>query len=451
MQYRTLPHGGEKISIIGLGMGSIHQASVEETERTVRAAIDAGVNFMDFIPSEAVAFEGYARVLRGQRDKVMLQIHLGADYSSGSYGFTTDFATAKSQFEARLAVLDTDYADFGFIHCIDEDADFDQVMNGGIWDYACRMKQEGVIRHLGFSTHAWISPSFPGDGGNGFGHVQHQPDVRLHVRVRVRQRRSGRSRRTVSRIRAWRRGHIRYEGVCGRTAAGCAPVSVRPGAHAIPVHAVRARPSWRAHRAAGYPRRGRFTGGARFPGRNGRRARLFRARVYGASVHGRRMRLLQIIASRVRRASASAWSTSSTTWRGWATTWPHSTIATWRCMPPPACNAGTAMTLSFWRGAERSHAGDCRVFWRIGEDCRNRVTLVSFGDDGAIQQARLCAAETTDVCSVVPCLSSSIPRFSWRFSSVQRPGGLKADLRQKLKADMKTPCGWTKVRHRAFA
>ncbi len=154
MQYRTLPHGGEKISIIGLGMGSIHQASVEETERTVRAAIDAGVNFMDFIPSEAVAFEGYARVLRGQRDKVMLQIHLGADYSSGSYGFTTDFATAKSQFEARLAVLDTDYADFGFIHCIDEDADFDQVMNGGIWDYACRMKQEGVIRHLGFSTHS---------------------------------------------------------------------------------------------------------------------------------------------------------------------------------------------------------------------------------------------------------------------------------------------------------
>lgn len=65
MQYRTLPHGGEKISIIGLGMGSIHQASVEETERTVRAAIDAGVNFMDFIPSEAVAFEGYARALRG--------------------------------------------------------------------------------------------------------------------------------------------------------------------------------------------------------------------------------------------------------------------------------------------------------------------------------------------------------------------------------------------------
>lgn len=154
MQYRVLPHGGEKISVIGLGMGSIHQASVRETERTVRAAIDAGVNYLDFIPSEAVAFEGYARALRGQRDKVMLQVHLGADYSSGKYGFTTDPKTAIREFEQRLKVLGTDYADFGFIHCIDEDADFDKVMNGPTWDFAQRMKKEGVIRHLGFSTHS---------------------------------------------------------------------------------------------------------------------------------------------------------------------------------------------------------------------------------------------------------------------------------------------------------
>lgn len=154
MQYRTLPHGGEKISAIGLGMGSIHQASTAETERTVRAAIDAGVNYLDFVPSEAVAFEGYARALRGQRDKVMLQVHLGANYATGSYGFTTDPATTRREFEKRLESLGTDYADFGFIHCIDEDSDFDKVMNGPTWEYAQRMKQEGVIRHLGFSTHS---------------------------------------------------------------------------------------------------------------------------------------------------------------------------------------------------------------------------------------------------------------------------------------------------------
>lgn len=154
MQYRALPHGGEKISIIGLGMGSIHRASVEETERTVRTAIDAGINYLDFIPSEAVSFEGYACALRGQREKVMLQVHLGASYFTGTYGFTTDPKVARREFEARLRSLDTDYADFGFIHCIDEDADFDKVMNGPTWDYAQRLKREGVIRHLGFSTHS---------------------------------------------------------------------------------------------------------------------------------------------------------------------------------------------------------------------------------------------------------------------------------------------------------
>lgn len=153
MEYRELPHGGEKISVIGLGMGSIHVSSDSEIIDTLHAAIDAGINYLDFVPSEASAFTPYAKVLRGKRDKVMLQVHMGADYSSGHYAWTTNPKKAISEFEARLKLLGTDYADFAFIHCIDEDGDFDKIMNGEIWRYACRMKQEGAIRHLGFSTH----------------------------------------------------------------------------------------------------------------------------------------------------------------------------------------------------------------------------------------------------------------------------------------------------------
>lgn len=154
MEYRTLPHGGERISIIGMGMGSIHNASTAETVETVHAALDAGINFFDFIPSEACAFEGYAKAFSGaNRDRALFQVHIGADYSSGKYGWTTDAKVAIPQFEERLRTLGTDHADFGFIHCIDEESDFDKVMNGGIWDYAVRMKQEGAIRHLAFSTH----------------------------------------------------------------------------------------------------------------------------------------------------------------------------------------------------------------------------------------------------------------------------------------------------------
>lgn len=47
-----------------------------------------------------------------------------------------------------------DYTDFGFIHCIDEDSDFEQVVHGGALDYALRQKEAGVIRHPAFSTHS---------------------------------------------------------------------------------------------------------------------------------------------------------------------------------------------------------------------------------------------------------------------------------------------------------
>ena len=33
MEYRKLPHGDEQISVIGLGMGYIHEGSEEEIEK----------------------------------------------------------------------------------------------------------------------------------------------------------------------------------------------------------------------------------------------------------------------------------------------------------------------------------------------------------------------------------------------------------------------------------
>ena len=154
MEYRVLPHGGEKISVIGLGAGSLHNAPADEIERTVEAAIEAGINHFDYVTTNDTPFEPMARAIGRHRADVHLQVHLGADYRGHEYAWTTDPKVAIGEFESRLATLGTDYADFGFIHCIDEDADLDRVMNGGTWDYALRQKQAGVIRHLGFSTHS---------------------------------------------------------------------------------------------------------------------------------------------------------------------------------------------------------------------------------------------------------------------------------------------------------
>ena len=56
MEYRKLPHGGEKISIIGLGNSSLGPAGEAEIERIVRLAIENGVNYFDMAAYQFLCF-----------------------------------------------------------------------------------------------------------------------------------------------------------------------------------------------------------------------------------------------------------------------------------------------------------------------------------------------------------------------------------------------------------
>lgn len=50
-------------------------------------------------------------------------------------------------------MLQTDYIDFGFIHCIDEQADLDKIKQAGVLDYILSLKKQGIIKHIGLSSH----------------------------------------------------------------------------------------------------------------------------------------------------------------------------------------------------------------------------------------------------------------------------------------------------------
>lgn len=154
MEYRKLPHGEEKISIIGLGMGSIHESSEKEIEETIRIAIDNGVNFFDMVASEEKPYKAYRRAFLGQRDKVYLQMHLGASYNGGKYGWTRNLPEIKEEFNRKLNTLGIDYTDMGYIHCVDDMEDCKSVLSSGLMDYAKKLKSDGIIRHLGFSSHS---------------------------------------------------------------------------------------------------------------------------------------------------------------------------------------------------------------------------------------------------------------------------------------------------------
>lgn len=153
MEYRTLPHGGEKISIIGVGASAIQASSEREIERTVRFAVENGVNYFDLASAEAKPFAAYGRALADCRKDVYFQIHFGANYETGSYGWTNDLEKIKRSVDWQLTSLRTDTIDFGFIHCLDERSDLEKMQNSGVIDYILALKKQGVVRHIGLSSH----------------------------------------------------------------------------------------------------------------------------------------------------------------------------------------------------------------------------------------------------------------------------------------------------------
>ncbi len=155
MEYRQLPHGkeNEKIGVVGLGMAGLSKSPADEIEAIVRKAIASGINFFDMCAGGAV-YKPFGKAIRGQREKVFMQVHFGAVYDEqGEYGWCRDFETIKKTFAWELETLGTDYVDFGFLHCVDENEDFDKLVEIGVLDYLKELKEKGIVHHIGFSSH----------------------------------------------------------------------------------------------------------------------------------------------------------------------------------------------------------------------------------------------------------------------------------------------------------
>lgn len=153
MQYRKLPKGTEQISILGIGTSSIQESGEKEIERIITAAMERGINYFDMASPATKPFAAYGRAVKGVRDKAYFQIHFGANYETGVYGWTTNLDTIKRSVDWQLKELQTDYIDFGFLHCIDEPADLRDVENAGIIHYIEELKRAGVVKHIGLSSH----------------------------------------------------------------------------------------------------------------------------------------------------------------------------------------------------------------------------------------------------------------------------------------------------------
>lgn len=155
MEYRRLAKGTseEKFSVLGLGMGGIQHTPIDEIETIVRKAIANGINFFDLCAGKNV-YKPIGNAIKECREDVFLQVHFGAVYDDkGEYGWCRDFDIIKKTFEWELSELGTDYADFGFLHCVDEEDDLNKLVEIGLVDYLKELKEKEIIRHIGFSSH----------------------------------------------------------------------------------------------------------------------------------------------------------------------------------------------------------------------------------------------------------------------------------------------------------
>lgn len=153
MEYRVHPRTGQKISVIGFGTASICNAKESDAIETMQYAVENGINYFDFATGGAKTF-GYAgKALAPYRKDLIYQVHFGADYSKGEYGWTTNLDKIKEQVEWQLKQLGTDYIDFGFIHCLDELSDWESYQKSGALDYLLSMKKAGVVKNIGLSSH----------------------------------------------------------------------------------------------------------------------------------------------------------------------------------------------------------------------------------------------------------------------------------------------------------
>lgn len=153
MKYRELGKTGLRVSEIGLGGEWLERHNTEEVKAVIDVCEKEGINILDCWMSEPNVRSNIGLALKGKRDRWMIQGHIGSIWENGQYVRSRDLAKVKPAFEDLLTRLQTDYIDLGMIHFIDTEEEFDRVMNGEFIEYVRQLKKEGIIRHIGMSSH----------------------------------------------------------------------------------------------------------------------------------------------------------------------------------------------------------------------------------------------------------------------------------------------------------
>lgn len=153
MRYRELGKTGLRVSEIGLGAEWLERHNTEEVKEIIDYCKGAGINILDCWMSEPGVRSNIGAAIKGHREHWIIQGHLGSTWQGGQYVKTRDLLKVKEAFQDLLTRLQTDYIDLGMIHYVDKKTEFEEIIAGEFMDYIRQLKEEGIIRHIGLSTH----------------------------------------------------------------------------------------------------------------------------------------------------------------------------------------------------------------------------------------------------------------------------------------------------------
>ena len=144
MRRVVLGKSGLQVSAVGFGGIPIMRLSMDDAVRTVRAALDLGVTFIDTAASYADSQEKIGRAIQGYRDRLVLATKSGA---KDREAMLADIDTARRD----LAV---DRIDLYQLHGVSSPEAWEKIRApGGALEALLEARDNGWVDHLGFTSH----------------------------------------------------------------------------------------------------------------------------------------------------------------------------------------------------------------------------------------------------------------------------------------------------------
>ncbi len=145
MEKRILGRTGAKLSVIGFGGLLLAGVSPSEADEYVAEAIGRGINYFDVAPSYGDAEQKLGPALEPYRDEVFLACKTLQRSAEG----------VKAELKRSLENLRTDHFDLYQLHAVNTSEEVDEILApGGALEAFTAARDQGLIKHIGFSAHA---------------------------------------------------------------------------------------------------------------------------------------------------------------------------------------------------------------------------------------------------------------------------------------------------------